>query len=146
LDDTQNWPNGQNDPFGEDPVLPLHPEELRARAQQVRQNNQDAIRHYVELLAWGMLDRPDLRKILIALLYLWEDMETEWLAEACYMSVRNTCELAEAESPVAFNCLDCGRELPLIGRQHLIDQLRSYKAVHKGEKQGPPEHCSAQGA
>lgn len=129
---------GQNDPFGEDFFLPPHPEELRARAQQVRQDNQDAIRHYVELVLWGMLDRPDLVRLLVAVFWLWEDIETEWLAEACYMSVRDTIEVAEAKSPIAFNCLDCGVELPIGGRQHLIDRLRSYKAFHKGETQGAP--------
>jgi 5-methylcytosine-specific restriction endonuclease McrA len=54
------------------------------------------------------------------------------------MSVRDTIETAEAESPIAFNCLDCGVELPIVGRQHLINRLRSYKAFHKGETQGIP--------
>jgi hypothetical protein len=64
LNSNPNGPFGQNDPFGEDPFLPPHPEELRARAQQVQHDNQDAIRHYVELLAWGMLDRPDLERVM----------------------------------------------------------------------------------
>jgi len=129
---------GQNDPFGEDFFLFPYPEELRARAQQVRQDNQDAVQHYVELVVGGMLDRPDLVRVLVALLWLWEDIETEWLAEACYMSVRNLCEVAEVESPIAFNCLDCGVELPANDRQHLIDQHRSYKTFLKGENQGNP--------
>ena len=54
------------------------------------------------------------------------------------MSVRDTIEVAEAESPVAFNCLDCGVELPIVGRQHQIDRLRSHKAFIKGETQGIP--------
>jgi hypothetical protein len=55
------------------------------------------------------------------------------------------CEVAEAESPVAFNCLDCGVELPIIDRQHLIDRLRSYTALQEGKNQGTPRaRCSAQ--
>jgi 5-methylcytosine-specific restriction endonuclease McrA len=131
-------PYGQNDPFGEDFFLVPYPEELQARAQQIRQDNQDASQHYVELVLGGMSDRPDLVKILVALLWLWEDIETEWLAEACAMSVRNICEVAEAESPIAFNCLDCGVELPPGDRQQLINRLRSYKAFLKGGNQCTP--------
>jgi 5-methylcytosine-specific restriction endonuclease McrA len=138
MDNNLGLPDGQNGPFGEEFFLVPYPEELRARAQQIRQDNQDAIQHYVELMLWGMSDRPDLVKTLVALLWLWEDIETEWLAEACYMSVRNICELAEAEVPIAFNCLDCGVELPISDRQHLIDQHRSYKTLRKVENQSNP--------
>ena len=130
--------NGQNDSFGEDFFLVPYPEELRLRAQQVRQDNQDAIQHYVELVVWGMRDRPDLVRVLVALLWLWEDIETEWLAESCDTSIRNICEIAVAESPIAFNCLDCGVELPIVHRPHVINKLRSYKTFHKGESQGIP--------
>ncbi len=109
---------------------------MRARAQRVRQDNQDAVQHYVELVLWGILDRPDLVRLLVALFWLWEDIETEWLAEACNMSVRNICEVAAGESPIAFNCLDCGVELPINDRQHLIDHHRSYKTFRKVENQG----------
>jgi 5-methylcytosine-specific restriction endonuclease McrA len=131
-------PNWQNDPFGEDFFLIPYPEELRVRAQQLRQDNQDAVHLYVELVLWGMRDRPDLVRVMIALLWLWEDIVTEWLAEACDTSIRNICEIAEAESPLTFNCLDCGVELPTEDRQHVIDLYRSYKTFHKGQNQGTP--------
>jgi 5-methylcytosine-specific restriction endonuclease McrA len=138
MDTNSVTPFGQNDPFGEDFFLPPHPEELRVWAKNAHQDNQDAIHLYVDLLVWGMLDNPDQLKLLIALLYLWEEVETEWLAEAGSMSVRDTCEVAEAESPVAFNCVDCKRELPILDRQHQIERLRSHKTYHRGETQGIP--------
>ena len=129
---------GKDDPFEENFFLIPYPEELRARAQQVRQDNQDYIQHYVELVVWSLRDQPDLVRVVVALFWLWEDIETTWLAEACDTSVRNICEVAEGESPVTFNCLDCSTELPAISRQHQIDRLRNLKALHKGEIQGTP--------
>jgi hypothetical protein len=76
VDSNPEAPYGQNNPFGENFFLVPHPDELQARAQQVRQDNQDAVRHYVELVLWGMIDRPDLVRLLVAVLWLWEDTET----------------------------------------------------------------------
>ena len=39
---------------------------------------------------------------------------------------------------MTFNCLDCGRKLPIDDRQHVIEQYCSYKTFHKGQNQGTP--------
>src|SRR5215208_965646 len=77
----------QSDPFGEDFYLVPHAEEVWARSEQLAADNRDALRHFVELAIWESMDNPDLLKVLMSLLWLWEDVELRWLAEAAFMSV-----------------------------------------------------------
>ena len=96
-------------------------------------DNQDAIRHYVDLLGWETFDYPEIRKFLIRLLWHWDEIDPSWVAEACFMSVRNVSEVAESDPLMAFNCLDCKEELPIRSRQHLIGLHRSLEAFCEGE-------------
>jgi 5-methylcytosine-specific restriction endonuclease McrA len=115
----------QNDPFGEEPYLMPHEDELRERAKQVLRDNRDALRHFVELATWGTLDQPDLRTILITLLLHWKDIDPKWVAEASYMSTADVYNIAEAESLMVFPCLGCGAELLVRHRLHSIRLHRS---------------------
>lgn len=124
-----NW---QNDPFGDDFFLLPHEDEIRARAEQVAKDNRDALRHHVELLVWETQGNPDLLKIAVSLLWLWDDVEPRWLAEACFMSVGDVRNLVESQPIVAFHCLDCGEQLQVCNRQHLIRMRHSLRALRKG--------------
>jgi hypothetical protein len=102
-------------------------EEIRARAEQILGHNRDALRHYVELAIWYAQDNPDLVKVLLSLLWLWEAVDPQWLAEASFMTVRDVRNLTESEPVMTFNCLDCGTELAdksrlqQIGMQHSVE-------------------------
>jgi 5-methylcytosine-specific restriction endonuclease McrA len=126
------WVQG-DDPFREDFFLPPHEEEIEARAEQIAADNRDAIRHYVELLIWETQDNPDLRKIVVSLLYHWDDVDPRWLAEASFMSVGDVRDLAESQPIVTFHCLDCGVQLQLMNRRHLIRMHYSLRALRRGE-------------
>ena len=110
----------QSDSFGEDFYLVPHAEEVWARSEQLAADNQDALRHFVELAVWEALDNPNLLKVLIRLLWLWEDVDPRWLAEASFMSVGDVRDLADSQPVMIFNCLDCGAELKPMNRQHLL--------------------------
>jgi 5-methylcytosine-specific restriction endonuclease McrA len=119
----------QHDPFAEDFHLVPHEEETWARAEQILEHNQDALRHYVELLAWEMIGNSDGLKVLITLLWHWKDIDPEWLAEACFMSVSDVRDIAESEQLIDFKCLDCGVKLRANNRQHLIQILQNSEAL-----------------
>ena len=118
-DNPDSW-RDQSDPFREEFYLVPHDEVLWERAEQVRQDNRDALRHFVELAIWEALENPDLLKVLLSLLWLWEDVESGWLAEAAFMSVGDVRDLADSQPVMIFNCLDCGAELKPMNRQHLL--------------------------
>ena len=141
MSDTNSGAIGwQNDPFGEDFFLVPHEEETWARAEQVAGDNRDAFRHYVELLVWEVQGNPDLLRIAISLLWLWEDVEPRWLAETCFMRVGDVRDLAESQPIVAFHCLDCGEQLQARNRRHLIRMHQSLRALRKSELGG--EHLA----
>jgi hypothetical protein len=119
--------DGQNDPFREDFFLIPHEEEIRARAEQVRQDNRDALRHFVELAIWEALDQPDHLKVLMTLLWHWKDVDPKWLAETAFMSVSDVRDIAEAHPIMAFPCLGCGAELTILNRLHGIRLNESMK-------------------
>ena len=52
-----------------------HDEVIRARTEQEAEDNQDALRRFVELATWEALDSPDLLNVLLSLLWLWEDID-----------------------------------------------------------------------
>src|SRR5215211_5207519 len=107
-EDNADHRRGQSDPFGEDFYLIPQDEELRARIEQVAEDNRDALRHFIELATWEALDNPDLLKVLLSLLWLWEDVDPRWLAEASFRSVGDVRDLVEAQPVMTFNCPDCG--------------------------------------
>jgi hypothetical protein len=119
----------QNDPFGEDFFLPPYLEEVKERARIVREHNQDAVRHFVEVLAWETYDHPELRRWLIPLVWLLKEVDRRWIAEALSMSVRDVCALVEANSPWFFNCFDCGTEIRVKDRHHLWLMNDSLQAI-----------------
>lgn len=125
------WSN-PDDPFREDLYLVPPEEETWARAEQVRQDNRDAMRHYVELLAWETMDNPGLRAIVISLLWHWEDIDPRWLAEGCFMSVGDVRDIAQSQPLMVHHCLDCGEELPSKGRHQLIQRHGRLKALCTG--------------
>jgi hypothetical protein len=131
--DNPNLWGDQNDPFGDEPFLMPHEEELRARAKQVLQGNRDALRHFVELAIWGTLDQPDQRTIIITLLLQWKDIDPRWVAEASYMSAADVYNIAEAESLMAFPCLGCGAELLVRHRLHGIRLQHSVEEYCRDE-------------
>jgi len=110
----------QNGFFEEETIVMPYEEEIRMRAEQILSDNQDALRHFVDVVGWETFDYPEIRKFLIPLLWHWADIDPSWVAEACCMSVRNVCEIAESQPSMTFNCLDCGAELPVRSRQHLL--------------------------
>jgi 5-methylcytosine-specific restriction endonuclease McrA len=124
--DTPDFRGDQNDPFGEDFFL-VPSEEIRARAEYILGENRDYLRHYVELAIWYAQDNPDLRKVLLSLLWLWEAVDPQWLAEASPMAVSDVRNLTESQPVMMFNCLDCGTELAdksrlqEIGMQHSLE-------------------------
>ena len=108
--DNPDFRGDQNDPFGEDFFLPAE-EEIRARAEYMLGENRDYLRHHVELAIWYAQDNPDLVKILLPLLWLWEAVDPQWLAEASSRTVSDVRNLTESQPVRTFNCLDCGTEL-----------------------------------
>ncbi len=85
----------QNDPFSEGFYMVPDEEEIWARAEHVFGDSRDAIRHHVELLVWETQGTPDLLKIVVSLLWHWDDVDPKWLAEACFMRVGDVRDLAE---------------------------------------------------
>ena len=132
-EDNADHRKDQNDPFGEDFYPVPHDEEIRARIEQVAEDNRDALRHFVELAIWEALDNPDLLKILFSLLWLWEAVDPRWLAEASFRSVGDVRDLAESQPVMIFNCQYCAAELKPMNRQHLLRMHHSLKAYHKDE-------------
>ncbi len=123
---------GQKDPFAEDFFLAPYAEELAERAAMTRRDNRDAIRHFVEVLAWEAVDNPELKEAAILLLWNWQDVEVSWIAEAFLMDVRQVCELAKARPVRSFNCLVCGEELRVRSRERLFRLHLSLEAVCEG--------------
>jgi 5-methylcytosine-specific restriction endonuclease McrA len=109
-------------------VLP-YADEIRERARIVRQHNQDALRHCIEVVAWETFDYPHLRRYIIPLFWLCKDVEPHWIAEAFSMSVQDVCTLVEGNPIISFNCLDCGVELRPRHRDHLLLMSNSLKAI-----------------
>ena len=129
----------QDDPFGEDFFILPPEEEIRARAEQIRQDNRDALQHFVELAIWEALDTPDLLKVLLSLLWLWEAVDARWLAEASFMSVGDVRDLVESQPIMGFPCLDCDTELALSPRWQQIRRHNSVEGYcQDGEANGPP--------
>ncbi len=130
-------PRGPDDPFGEEFFLVPYEEETQARAEQILQDNLNAIRHNFELLAWGILesDSSELIRVLIPLVWVWPQIAPEWIAEACYMSVGDVCALAESVAPPiwSFHCLDCGSQLRVRDRDHRARLQRSLEAFCGGD-------------
>jgi len=136
----------QNDPFGEDFYVVPDSEEIWARIERVAEDNRDALRHFVELSIWEALDNPDFLKVLLSLLWLWEDVDPRWLAEASFKSVGDVRDLVESQPVVFFNCLYCGVELKPMNRRHLLRIHHSQKAHSMDEGDDPPPICSARRA
>ena len=102
----------QNDPFREDFTAVPYEEELRERARIVLEHNEDALRLHVEILLEELSDRPQLRKeIVIPILCFLEEIKLSWIAEACFLDIRQVCEIEEGYAIMTFNCLLCGEEL-----------------------------------
>jgi hypothetical protein len=129
---SERW-RDQNDFFGEDFYLVPHDEVIEVRIEQVAEDNQDALRHFVELVIWEVLDNPDLLKVVFSLLWLWEDVEPRWLAEASFMSVGDVRDLVDSQPVMTFNCLDCGSELKPMNRQHLLRMHHSLNAFRRDQ-------------
>jgi 5-methylcytosine-specific restriction endonuclease McrA len=123
----------ENDPFREDFFPVPHEEETWIRAEHVAEHNQDALRHHVELMVWEMQENPDLLRIAVSLLWLWDDIEPGWLAEACFMRVGDVRDFAESQPIVAFHCLDCGEQLIPHNRRHLIRMHHSLRVLRRSE-------------
>src|SRR5215217_4263031 len=123
-DNSDHWWD-QSDPFGEDFYLVPHSEEIWARSAHLAEANRDALRHFVELAIWESLENPDLHKVLLSLLWLWEDVDSRWLAEASFMSVGDVRDLVDLQPMVTFNCLYCGIELKPMNRRHLLQMHHS---------------------
>src|SRR5215212_9426620 len=117
--DLNAW-DRENDLFREDFFRVPHEEEIRARAEQVRQDNRDALRHFVELTIWEALDQPDHLKVLMTLLWHWKDVDPKWVAESAFMSVSDVRDVAESQPIWTFPCLGCGIELTIFNKQHRI--------------------------
>jgi hypothetical protein len=130
--DSGAW-GGQDGPFREDFFLLPHEEETRVRVERIAEENDDALRHHVELLVWEARDNPNLLKIVVSLLWHWDEIEPKWLAEACFMNVGDVRDLAESEPLMVFHCLDCGVQLQTKNRRHLIRMHRSMKALRRDD-------------
>jgi hypothetical protein len=122
-----------DNPFREDVFLLPYEEETWARVEQIAEDNRDALRHYVELLVWETRENPDLLRVVVSLLWHMEDVDPRWMADACFMSVKDVRDLAESEPVVDFHCLDCGTHLEARNRQHLIRTHHSLTAIRRGE-------------
>jgi 5-methylcytosine-specific restriction endonuclease McrA len=132
-----SWRN-QNDPFRDEFYLVPHDEVLWERAEQVGQDNRDGLRHFVELAIWEALDNPDLFKVLLSLLWLWDAIDPRWLAEASLRSVGDVRDLVDSQPVISFNCLDCGAELKPMNRQHLWRMHDSLNALRREQRDDPP--------
>jgi len=64
-------------------------------------------------------------KVLLSLLWVWEVVDPQWLAEASFMTVSDVRNLAESQSVLTFNCLDCGTELADKSRLQQIQMQQS---------------------
>jgi 5-methylcytosine-specific restriction endonuclease McrA len=124
---------GEQDPFSEDFYLVPHSEEIWAWSAQLAEHNRDALRHFVELAIWRALDLDDRDhlKVLLSLLWLWEDVDPRWLAEASSRSVGAVRDLVESQPVMNFNCLYCKVELKPMNWQHRQRMYRSQKAYHR---------------
>jgi 5-methylcytosine-specific restriction endonuclease McrA len=100
-------------------------EEIRARAEQVLQDNRDALRLFVEQALWDALDQPERLKDLMTLLFHWKDVDPKWLAESSFMTVADVYDLVESQPLMSFPCLSCGAELLVRNRLRRIRLLRS---------------------
>ena len=120
-------------PFGEDFFLMPHEEETWARVEQIADDNRDALRHHVEVLVWEAREDSDLLRIVVSLLWHIEDVDSRWIAEACFMSVGDVRDLADSRPITAFHCLDCGAHLQARNRQHLTRMRQSLRALRGGE-------------
>jgi 5-methylcytosine-specific restriction endonuclease McrA len=129
----------QRDPFGEAFYLVPHSEETWAWSAQLAEDNRDNLRHFVEWAIWRAqdLDDRDLLKVLLSLLWLWEDVDPRWLAEASYRSVGDVRDLVDSEPVMSFNCLHCKVELRPMNWQHQQRMYRSQKA-HRRDGGDPP--------
>jgi len=141
----------QSDPFGEDFYLVPHAEEIWARIEQLAADNQDALRHFVELAIWEALEHPELLKVLIRLLWLWDAVDPRWLAEASFRSVGDVRDLVDSQPVMTFNCLDCGSELKPMNRQLLLRMHHSLNAFRRDQSDDSPtdllcKSCIAQRA
>jgi 5-methylcytosine-specific restriction endonuclease McrA len=130
--DQHTW-SEQRDLFGEELLLLPPEEETWARVEQVAEDNRDALRHYVELLIWETQENPDLRTIVVSLLWHWDDVDPRWIAEASFMSVGDVRDLAESRPIMIFHCLDCGTNLQPLNRRHLIRMHHSLRTLRSGE-------------
>lgn len=130
--DSNAWIQG-DDPFREDFFLLPHEEETWARVEQIAEDNRDALRHHVELVIWETNENPDLLKIVVSLLWYFEDVDSRWMAETCFMSVGDLRDLAESQPIMIFHCLDCGVQLQARTRRHLIQMHHSLRALRKGD-------------
>jgi hypothetical protein len=102
--DNPDYWGDQSDPFREEFYLVPHDEVLWERAEQVRQDNLDALRHFVELATWEALDNPDLLKGLLSLLWLWDAIDPRWLTEASFMGIGDVRDLVDSQPLMIFNC------------------------------------------
>lgn len=130
--DSGAW-RDQDDPFREDSVLVPHEEETQARIERIAEHNWDYLRHFVEFAVWEALDSPDLLKVLLSLLWLWEDVDPRWLAEASFKSVGDVRDLVESQPMMSFNCAYCGVELKPMNRRHLLRMHHSLKAHRRDQ-------------
>ncbi len=130
--DSGAW-RDQDAPFREDLFLVPHEEETQVRIERIAEDNRDALRHFVELAIWEALDNADLLRVLMSLLWLWEDIDPRWLAEASFRSVSDVRDLVDSQPVMTFNCLDCGAELKPMNRRHLLRMHHSLKALRRNE-------------
>ena len=128
----------QSDPFSNEPYLTPHEGEIRMRAEQVLQDNRDALRLFVEQAIWDALDRPEQLKGLVTLLWHWKDVDPKWVAEASFMSVADLYDLVESQPLMTFPCLGCGAELLVRNRLRRIRLLRSLEDYCGDETEDRP--------
>jgi hypothetical protein len=126
--DNPDYRGDQNDPFGEDFFLLPSEEEIRAKAEEILGHNRDYLRFYVEQAIWQAQDNRELLKVLLSLLWQWEAIDPQWLAEASYMTVSDVRNLAESEPVMTFNCLVCNTEFADTSR---LQQIRMQQSVEQ---------------
>jgi len=128
---------GKNNPF-EDEFLTPSSDVMRERAEWVREHNEEIVRHMVERMLWETWDDamydPQLQtEIVIPYLYLQEDVKLSWIAETCFLDVRQVCEIVEANLKLTYHCLYCGEGLRIKNRQHLFRLRASLEAYCAGD-------------
>ncbi len=128
-DSNVEYSNWQNTLFSEDFFLLPPEEEIRARAGQVRQDNRDALRHFVELLVSEVQGNKELLGVVVSLLWNWEEIHPRWIADAAFMSVGDVSRLAESQPLTVFNCLDCGVELQTVSRRQRTSMHTALEAI-----------------